>query len=82
MPRAVIVLLTLFIGISQCVPLSGAPLSIRDDEKDPDDLSFIQSIAAIGDSYSAGIGAGKRLGSLTDISKWGDWGCESLLYFD
>lgn len=36
----------------------------QDEEPDPDDLSFIKNIAAIGDSYSAGIGAGERLGSL------------------
>ena len=28
------------------------------------DLAFIKKMAAIGDSYSAGIGAGKRLGNL------------------
>lgn len=33
----------------------------REDDFDPDDLSFIQRIAAIGDSYSAGIGAGEVL---------------------
>ena len=34
----------------------------RDTEDfDLDDLSFIKKIAAIGDSYSAGIGAGKQL---------------------
>lgn len=35
-----------------------------DDVFDPSDLSFITRLAAIGDSYSAGIGAGDRLGSL------------------
>jgi hypothetical protein len=35
------------------------------DTTDLTDLSHIQRIAAIGDSYSAGIGAGKRLGSLS-----------------
>ncbi|KAI2733367.1 CAZyme family GH135 [Penicillium roqueforti] len=39
------------------------------DEFDPADLSFITKMAAIGDSYSAGIGAGGRLGS------YGDWAC-------
>lgn len=33
-----------------------------DDVFDPADLSFIKSMAAVGDSYSAGIGAGSRLG--------------------
>jgi hypothetical protein len=37
----------------------------RDDaEFDPSDLSFITKMAAVGDSYSAGIGSGSRLGSL------------------
>lgn len=34
------------------------------DSFDPEDLSWITKLAAIGDSYSAGIGAGDRLGSL------------------
>lgn len=34
----------------------------RRDTFDPDDLSFIKRLAAIGDSYSAGIGAGDMLG--------------------
>lgn len=37
-----------------------------DNEFDPSDLSFIKKLAAIGDSYSAGIGAGDRLGSVLD----------------
>lgn len=37
------------------------------------DLSNIKKIAAIGDSYSAGIGAGNRLGSL--LSNQGAWAC-------
>jgi hypothetical protein len=43
-------------------------LMMRDDteEFDPSDLSFIKTMAAVGDSYSAGIGAGSRLGSLLD----------------
>lgn len=40
----------------------------RDDaEFDPSDLSFITKMAAVGDSYSAGIGAGNKLGSLSDL---------------
>lgn len=35
-------------------------------EFDQTDLSFITRMAAIGDSYSAGIGAGDRLGSVLD----------------
>ncbi|GKT51238.1 uncharacterized protein ColSpa_11419 [Colletotrichum spaethianum] len=43
-----------------------SPLSSRQsiEDFDPDDLSYIQKLAAIGDSYSAGIGAGNRLGSV------------------
>ncbi|PYI01923.1 fibronectin type III domain protein [Aspergillus sclerotiicarbonarius CBS 121057] len=43
-------------------------LMMRDDttEFDPTDLSFIQRMAAIGDSYSAGIGAGERLGTIVE----------------
>lgn len=35
-----------------------------EDEFDVHDLSFIKRIAAVGDSYSAGIGAGERLGTV------------------
>lgn len=39
-------------------------LSLRqEDQVDPGDLSFINKLAAIGDSYSAGIGAGDVLGT-------------------
>jgi hypothetical protein len=43
------------------------------EDFDPADLSFITKMAAIGDSYSAGIGAGDRLGSIVD-----DYAC---IYF-
>lgn len=36
-----------------------------DTDFDEGDLSFITKLAALGDSYSAGIGAGDRLGSIT-----------------
>ena len=39
------------------------------DTFDPMDLSSIKKLAAIGDSYSAGIGAGSRLGSIFDAFK-------------
>ncbi|CZT41789.1 uncharacterized protein RSE6_01575 [Rhynchosporium secalis] len=41
------------------------------DSWDPADLSSIKKLAAIGDSYSAGIGAGGRLGSIYDALKGG-----------
>lgn len=37
-----------------------------DNSFDPTELSSITKLAAIGDSYSAGIGAGKRLGTVLD----------------
>ncbi|RTE69040.1 hypothetical protein BHE90_016583 [Fusarium euwallaceae] len=42
----------------------------RDDDI-PDDILNIRKLAAIGDSYSAGIGAGERLGSIYDAFKAG-----------
>ncbi|OGM49583.1 hypothetical protein ABOM_001752 [Aspergillus bombycis] len=45
-------------------------------EFDQTDLSFITRMAAIGDSYSAGIGAGDRLGSVLDaLDSTSDWAC-------
>jgi hypothetical protein len=35
-----------------------------EDDFNPEDLSYLKRIAAVGDSYSAGIGAGRRLGGL------------------
>ncbi|KAK2007905.1 kinetoplastid membrane protein 11 [Colletotrichum eremochloae] len=46
------------------------------EDFDPDDLSYIQKLDAIGDSYSAGIGAGNRLGSvLNALDPNSDWAC-------
>ncbi|KAL1864953.1 hypothetical protein VTK73DRAFT_5582 [Phialemonium thermophilum] len=42
-----------------------------DDTFDVTDLSYIRKLAALGDSYSAGIGAGNRLGSLLEIDSQG-----------
>jgi hypothetical protein len=39
----------------------------RDLDDESNDHSDIVRMAAIGDSYSAGIGAGNRLGSISDI---------------
>lgn len=38
------------------------------EEFDAADLSFIKKMAAIGDSYSAGIGAGDRIGTMSGKS--------------
>ena len=40
------------------------PIWARDEDFDESDLSFITRLAAVGDSYSAGIGAGSHLGSI------------------
>jgi hypothetical protein len=47
--------------------LGFSALQIRDnaDPTDPSDLSFITSLASIGDSFASGIGAGSRI----------DWAC-------
>ncbi|KAJ3467994.1 hypothetical protein MRS44_005558 [Fusarium solani] len=39
----------------------------RDEDFEPEDLSFIKKIAAVGDSYSAGIGAGSLLLGINEI---------------
>lgn len=38
------------------------------DDFDANDLSFIKKFAAVGDSYSAGIGAGDRLGGIAGMA--------------
>ncbi|EKJ76429.1 hypothetical protein FPSE_03428 [Fusarium pseudograminearum CS3096] len=46
------------------------------DDGIPEDILSINKLAAIGDSYSAGIGAGDRLGSIYDAFKSGsDFAC-------
>ncbi|KAK2783961.1 hypothetical protein FQN53_008882 [Emmonsiellopsis sp. PD_33] len=46
------------------------------DGYDPSDLSWINKLAAIGDSYSAGIGAGNRLGTILNaFDPKSDWAC-------
>lgn len=41
-----------------------SPIWERDEDFDESDLSFITRLAAVGDSYSAGIGAGSHLGNI------------------
>lgn len=48
--------------------LLSASLFARDDVIDVTDHSDILRMAAIGDSYSAGIGAGSKLGGITDVN--------------
>lgn len=45
---------------------------------DPSDLSWIVKLAAIGDSYSAGIGAGERLGTAFNAM---DYQSGELMFF-
>lgn len=56
------------------IPDIGGPiLEPREDNDDPDnygELSSITKLAAIGDSYSAGIGAGDRLSGLGGFLDW------------
>ncbi|KAK3940427.1 SGNH hydrolase-type esterase domain-containing protein [Diplogelasinospora grovesii] len=48
----------------------------QDADFDETDLTFISNLAAIGDSYSAGIGAGDRLGNIGQaLDKQSDWAC-------
>ncbi|KAK3312152.1 SGNH hydrolase-type esterase domain-containing protein [Apodospora peruviana] len=54
-----------------CVSLSSSIRARQDGESDliePTDLTHIKKLAAIGDSYSAGIGAGDRLGNVFRVS--------------
>ncbi|PKY04114.1 fibronectin type III domain protein [Aspergillus campestris IBT 28561] len=44
-------------------------------EFDQTDLSFIKRMAALGDSYSAGIGAGGRLGTIVGALDPSNWAC-------
>ena len=46
------------------IRLSPRQDAFEDKSFDPSDLSWINKLAAIGDSYSAGIGAGDRLGNI------------------
>ncbi|THC88424.1 hypothetical protein EYZ11_012126 [Aspergillus tanneri] len=57
--------------------LNSERLMSRDTtEFDQTDLSFIKRMAAIGDSYSAGIGAGDRLGTIVEaLDPKSDWAC-------
>lgn len=65
-------------------PQSTNALMPRAGDEDflPDDLSHINSIAAIGDSYSAGIGAGNRLGGFSLFTQSGmSMTCPALLRY-
>ena len=70
--RALLAILFIKVAVALRFPGNGSqwsdPLLARQDDDgfDGEDLSYIRNLAAIGDSYSAGIGAGKRLGSLFD----------------
>ncbi|KAK8004549.1 stm1 domain-containing protein [Apiospora arundinis] len=55
-----------------------APLLASRDSDDPSDLSWVRRWAAIGDSFTAGIGAGERLGSPVHNNR--DWVCSRYTY--
>lgn len=77
-PLAILVMASQTVAIPASLmnsyPASRSPnLVLRQDDDSNDDnyfdatdLSGITTLAAIGDSYSAGIGAGDRLGSFLD----------------
>lgn len=68
----------MLLALSAFLPLSAArPATTRDlitNMLSPEpkiwDLTWIKKLAAVGDSYSAGIGAGNRLGGLNDLGAW------------
>jgi hypothetical protein len=74
--------IVIFLILSLGLKLFAFPLSPERHpipvEKREDESRVIQKIAAIGDSYSAGIGAGKRLGFAPDKSnsQFDDWKCK------
>lgn len=55
-----IVLLSLSLSLAHPLQSPAQPLFRREDDFDPWDLSWIKSYAAIGDSFSAGIGVGDK----------------------
>ncbi|KAL1952912.1 hypothetical protein VTO42DRAFT_3963 [Malbranchea cinnamomea] len=75
--------LAAFTGLtsSRVIPVNDlSSTSTRQDElqrrqkyDDPTDFTWVSRFAAIGDSYTAGIGAGSILGSL--FHRLGDWAC-------
>jgi hypothetical protein len=79
MRRHIIFGATVLANLGHCGPTPLVAHVVRDTPSDPDDLSFIKSIASIGDSYAAGIGAGSRLGKPWDLGTFGDWKCEARI---
>jgi hypothetical protein len=69
-------LLAITASLGAAAPTASPRLVARQESKDPGDISFIKKIAAISDSYSAGIGAGARLGSPINPATFGDWKCK------
>lgn len=45
-------------------------LKKRDEFDDPAAFTWVQHFAAIGDSYTSGVGSGARLGGLFDFGSW------------
>lgn len=84
MLRSLVVGLAVLATLVACAPFSYVrnPFALfkRDsvEEYDPYDFSSLKNIAAIGDSYSAGIGSGTRLGKLATVwpSELNAWSCK------
>lgn len=72
-----LLLLTLFSAVQGHIPhlrhsrlhSASPPKLTRRADDDPSDFSWVKKWAAIGDSYTAGIGSGRPLGSILDGEK-------------
>lgn len=72
-----LLLLTLFSAVQGHIPhlrhsrlhSASPPKLTRRADDDPSDFSWVKKWAAIGDSYTAGIGSGRPLGSIFDGEK-------------
>ncbi|KAF7531582.1 hypothetical protein G7054_g8745 [Neopestalotiopsis clavispora] len=63
---------------SQDVSINAARLLAGRDENDPTDFSWISNWAAIGDSFTAGIGSGQQLGDSLTLDE--EWRCSRYDY--
>ncbi|KXJ88348.1 SGNH hydrolase-type esterase domain-containing protein [Microdochium bolleyi] len=54
------------------------PLLAEREDKKPNDLTWVSNWAAIGDSFTAGIGSGNQLGSKVTLNE--DWRCSRFDY--
>ncbi|GJC89927.1 lipase [Colletotrichum liriopes] len=66
------------LSVSEDVSTNTAHLLTTRDEKDPTDFSWVVNWAAIGDSFTAGIGSGHQLGSSIGLND--AWKCSRYDY--